>query len=353
MSDKSSDTGQAKAKGGFGVTILLLLVVLLAAGLFAWKSGLLRSKPKVAIVTSTEDVYWDRLFQGGEAAAKYFDAEVKTVRCKADEKLQSQMLRDLVASGIDGLIVSPTAPEAQLSLLNEIAGKVPLITVDSDSPKANRIAFIGTNNYEAGKQCADLLVDALPDGGEVALCVGSVENDNGKSRRDGILDALLQRQRDASRAADPLDAPIQAGKYTIVATLIDGGDPAKAASLAADVIKKHPNLKCFMGLWSYNVPTLLDTLKQNGKLGQIKIVGFDDLEPTLAGVEAGNVAGTLVQDQYNMGFDSVMLMCATLNHSPTANIPTRKANLTCTALLNADDVKLFREDRGRAPETQK
>ena len=53
-------------------------------------------------------------------------------------------------------------PEAQTALFNEVAGKIPLITVDSDSPKSNRIAFIGTNNYEAGRQIADLLKQALP-----------------------------------------------------------------------------------------------------------------------------------------------------------------------------------------------
>jgi ribose transport system substrate-binding protein len=196
-------------------------------------------------------------------------------------------------------------------------------------------------------------MDAIPDGGEVILCVGSVENDNGKSRREGFLDAIQQRSRDASRASEPLDVPVKAGKYTVLATLIDDGDPAKASRLATEAIGKYPNLKCVVGMWSYNIPTLLEVLKQTQKLGQIKVVGFDDLEPTLAGIEAGNVFGTLVQDQYNMGFDSVMLMCATLNRSSAADISPRKAILTCTALLNAEDVKNLREDRGKVQQPAK
>jgi ribose transport system substrate-binding protein len=338
-------TPRTKSRGGLGLTVVLILIILLLAGAFAWQSGLLNKQVRIAIVTSTEDVYWDRLFLGGLAAGRYFDADVQTLRCKADEKTQSQMIRDLVAGGIDGLIVSPTAPESQLSLLNEVAGKVPLVTVDSDSPRANKIAFIGTNNYEAGKQCAELLTDAIPDGGEVILCVGSVENDNGKSRREAIIDALLQRARDSNRALDPLETPIVAGKYTIVTTLIDTGDPEKATSMAIDAIKKHPNLKCMVGIWSYNIPSLLEALKQTGKLGQIRIVGFDDHEATLQGVEAGQVYGTLVQDQFNMGFDSVMLMCATLKRNSAADIGPRKAILTCTAILNAEDVKNFRLEK--------
>jgi len=328
---------------------LLLILMLVAAGAWiAWKAGVFHAKPKIAILTSTEDVYWDRLFLGGETAARYFDAQVTQVRCPADEGKQSQKIRDLLAEGIDGVIVSPVNPDAQTSLLNEVAAKIPLITVDSDSPKSNRVAFIGTNNYDAGRQCAELVKDALPDGGEIIVCVGSVENDNGRSRRQALFDALLDRSKDSAQALDPLDAPLKAGKFTILTTLIDGGDPAKAKSMAIDAMQKHPEVKCFVALWSYNTPALLEALKQTGKLGQIKIVGFDDLEPTLAGVEAGQVYATLVQDQYNMGFDSVMMMCATLQRSNAADSRPRKATLTCTPLFNAEDVKMFRSDRDKS-----
>ena len=325
--------------------VIVILVVAMVGVAFAWRSGAMRPKPKIVILTSTEDVYWDRLFQGGESAAKYFDAQVTPIRCPTDDALQSQKIRDLVAQGIDGIIVSPVKPEAQTALFNEISSKIPLITVDSDSPNSNRIAFIGTNNYEAGRQCGELVKTALPEGGELIICVGSVESDNGRSRRDGLLDALFERAKDSTRSSEPLDAPAKAGKYTVLQTLIDGADPNKAKTLAADAMQKHPDVKCFVGLWSYNTPALLESLKQAGKLGQIKIIGFDDLEPTLAGVEAGHVFATLVQDQYNMGFDSVMLMCATLQHSNAVDGRPRKASLTCTALLNAEDVQIFRSDR--------
>jgi ribose transport system substrate-binding protein len=339
----------APRKGVNWLRDLVIILILIAAGVaVAYNAGMFHPQPKIAIITSTEDVYWDRLFEGGETAAKYFDAQLTTVKCSSDEAKQSQTIRDLLSQGVGGLIVSPVHPEAQTALLNEVAGKIPLITVDSDSPKSNRIAFIGTNNYEAGRQAADLVKDALPDGGELIVCVGSIDNDNGRSRRQAVYDALLDRAKDAQTQTDPVDQPVKAGKYTILASLIDGGDPAKAKSMAMDALKKNPNVKLFVGLWSYNTPALLDALKEAKQLGKIKIVGFDDLDATLAGVEAGNVFGTLVQDQYNMGFDSVMLMCAHLQKSNAADSRPRKATLTCTALMNAADVKMFRSDREKS-----
>ena len=193
-----------------------------------------------------------------------------TIRCPTDEAVQSQKIRDLVAQGIGGIIVSPVKPDAQTPLFNEVAAKIPIITVDSDSPKCNRIAFVGTNNYEAGRQIADLLKQALPDGGQIMICVGSVESDNGKSRRDGLIDALSNRDRDDARASAPADQKIEAGKYSILQTLLDGSDPAKAKSLAVDALKANPDLNGFVCLWSYNTPAALDALKETGKLGKIK-----------------------------------------------------------------------------------
>lgn len=348
----SSSTPAGRKNGSWGRTIAVALLLVLIGIAAAWQMGAMHSRSKIAIFTSTEDVYWDRLFEGGQSAAKYFDAEVITVRCPTDDAVQSQKIRDAMAQGVGGIIVSPVKPEAELTLLKEVASKMPLITVDSDSPNSDRIAFIGTNNYEAGRQCGELVKSALPDGGQVVLCVGSIESDNGRSRRQGFLDVLLDRPPGAPPSTEPADKPIGAGKYTVVTTLLDGADPAKARSLATDAMKNLGDVKCFVGLWSYNTPALLDAAKETGKIGKIKIIGFDDLEPTLAGVESGNVFATLVQDQYNMGFDSVMLMCATLERSHAVDSRPRKASLTCTPLLNAQDVQTFRADRAKAASPQ-
>src|SRR5581483_4261874 len=233
-SDNSTATARPRAKAHWGRDLALIVLVGLACLAIAWRSGAVHSKPKIAILTSTEDVYWDRLFQGADSGAAYFDAQITKVRCPTDDAVQTQKIRDLMAQGVDGIIVSPVKPEAQTALFNEVAAKMPLITVDSDSPKSNRIAFIGTNNYEAGRQCGDLIRSALPDGGQVVLCVGSVESDNGRQRRQGLIDNLLDRPKDDSAAMDPIDKSVGTGKYTVVATLLDGADPGKAKSLAVD-----------------------------------------------------------------------------------------------------------------------
>src|SRR5581483_764087 len=98
---------------------------------------------------------------------------------KPDEQVQSQHVRDLLASGVKCIAISPNNPTSQAALLQEVADKSVLITFDSDAPMAKRRGFIGTDNYQAGQVCGDEVRGALPDGGEVLISVGSVAMNNG------------------------------------------------------------------------------------------------------------------------------------------------------------------------------
>src|SRR5262249_11469646 len=63
-----------------------------------------------------------------------------------------------------------------------------------------------------------------------------------------------------------------------------------------------------------------DAARQQGKLGQIKIVGFDEDEATLDGVAAGHVHGAVVQRPEEMGAQTVRLL-ALLGADPKAELP--------------------------------
>ncbi len=78
------------------------------------------------------------------------------------------------------------------------------------------------DNYAAGRACGELVKQALPDGGEVMLFIGRLEQDNSKYRRQGVIDVLMGRDRDLayyksqSNAWDPADGKITGDKYTVL-----------------------------------------------------------------------------------------------------------------------------------------
>jgi ribose transport system substrate-binding protein len=100
------------------------------------------------------------------------------------------------------------------------------------------------------------------------------------------------------------------GKYDVVGTYYDETVERKAKDNAADVLTKlggEPNV-CLVGLWAYNPPAILSAVRDAGKLGRVRIVGFDEHENTLQGIRDGHIYATVVQQPYEFGYQSVKTM---------------------------------------------
>lgn len=265
-------------------------------------------KPKLAYITNGVAPFWTIAEKGVIDGAKEYDAEVSVVM-PSDVNDQLHRVEDLLIRGVDGIAISPIDAENQVPLLNKAAAKTKLITQDSDAPKSDRIVYIGIDNYVAGRMAGQLVKEAIPGGGKVAILVGRLEGDNARKRRQGVLDELLDR-RDSSAGNDPLNQELKGAKYTIVATLTDQIDAAKAKSNAEDMMSAHPDLVGLIGLNAYHTPALLEAVKQAGKMSSIQVVGFDEQDATLRAIQDGEVVGTVVQNPYMYGKESVRVLAA-------------------------------------------
>jgi ribose transport system substrate-binding protein len=114
----------------------------------------------------------------------------------------------------------------------------------------------------------------------------------------------------ASRpAAAPARGPVT---FTIVGTKYDNVDQNRAKDNAADVLTQLQDEKNvgLLGLWAYNPPAILAAVKAAKKEGKVAIVGFDEDEITLQGIKDGHIHGTVVQQPFEFGYQSVRIMTA-------------------------------------------
>jgi ribose transport system substrate-binding protein len=293
------------------------------------------------MVTASSGPYWDLIIRGAKDAADKYNARLDVITPPSNMQAQTDALRALVGKGYSGVAVSPNDPVRQADVLSDLAGESKLVTFDSDSPISNRICFIGTDNYDAGRTAAQHIRDVVP-GGEVIIAIGSLEKQNGQQRRQGVIDELLDRSFEPQRPMDPVDAPLKGAKYTIVATLVDGIDAPKAEQLATQAIKDHPNAKAFVGLFAYNTPAILKALESSNKLDQIQVVGFDANEETLKGIEQGHVRATMLQDPYYIGMESVRILTEAVRGNRRAVPLFQQYNLSCDPVTK-DNVAFARE----------
>ena len=310
-------------------------------------------RKSIAFVTNQIADFWKISEAGCIAASKEFDIDVQVIMPpEASAVVQKQKVEDVIATGIQGIAISPLDADNQIEWLNSLADKMPLITHDSDSPASKRLVYIGMDNYAAGRACGEILKKALPEGGQVLLCIGRLEQDNSKFRRQGVIDVLMNRDRtldfyrDQPNAFDPTEGEIKGEVFTIVATVTDQGKPEVALQKAEDALVTWPDLKGIAGLFEYNPPACYQALKKAGKLKQIVLAGFDENDVTLQAIRDGECAGTVVQNPYEYGFQSVRVLKELLSGNQSVIPESRYIDIAPRA-ITAENVETYWEELKR------
>ena len=172
----------------------------------------------------------------------------------------------------------------------------------------------------------------MPEGGKIMVFVGKLDARNAAERLQGIKEAL------------------QGSNVTILDTRTDDADRVRAKSNVADTLVKYPEVAGLVGLWSYNGPAILNAVRDAGKVGQVKIIAFDEEDETLAGIRDGAVYGTVVQQPYEFGYQAIKMMAQTLG-GDRSGIPPNKQKFVETKIIKRDTVEQFtkqiNELRGR------
>jgi ribose transport system substrate-binding protein len=209
---------------------------------------------------------------------------------QAAAAVQQRVMEDLVAAGASAIMVSAVDPKNQTDGLNKIAEQALLFTTDSDAPKSKRVAYIGSSNTDLGKDAGKLMLKALPKGGKCVGFVGLLGADNARERIEGVKEVL------------------KGSNVELVDVRGDEIDQTRAKRNVEDTLAAMPDVSCLVGFYSYNTPRIYEVLKEAGKLGQIKVIGFDEDPITLGGVKEGTIVGTVVQQPFEWGYQGMKLM---------------------------------------------
>jgi len=307
------------------VSALVALSSLLAA-LPACSNRAGSGKDKVAVVTNCTDPFWTICEAGAKQSAKDHDVElIFRQPAKLDVSVQMEIVEALLKTGIKGLAISVINPKEQTPDLTRIAGQVNLLTMDNDAEKSGRLCYVGIDNYAAGKEAGRMVKRALPDGGTVAIFIGDTSSDNAHGRVAGVLDELDGQDNRAEINAGRFREKY--GKYTLhrKEPLTDGTDPDKVMSNASDALeqlKNTPNV-AMVGLYNSNPKGILESARAKSLVGKIKIIGFDENPVTLEGIDKGEIEGTVVQDPYNYGYESVKWLAHMAKGGDKDQLPTK------------------------------
>lgn len=300
-------------------------------------------KPSYAIITNVVADFWEHARAGANAAAKELDVNV-TFTMPNGVTDQTRKIEDMITRGVDGIAVSPLEPLNEIDVINKAAAQTNLITHDSDAPQTNRLMYIGMDNYQAGLMCGKTLRGVMPDGGKIVIFIGKLDQDNAKRRWQGVIDGFFGNAPDPNHSSPTGQELVSEDKkYTILGTMTDQADFAKAKSNVEDALTRYPNVDGMIGLFEYNPPVIIEALERLGKLGKVKVMGFDENARTLDGIRNGTVVATVVQNPYEYGYRSVKVLDA-LHKGDNSVIPASKFVDIPARVIDKSNVDAFSKE---------
>jgi ribose transport system substrate-binding protein len=189
------------------------------------------------------------------------------------------------------LIFSPTDSTALVPVTQQMKSRgITPITVDAPLEKPVDTANFQSNHYKGGVAAADAMLK-LTGGKGKFLAVGM---------RPGLPDI-------DGRVKGFVDTIKQHPGASVLPVAYPSTDSSKAAQMVAAAIRSNRDLAGVYVTHSAASQGASAAIKQAGRQGKIKLVAFDADPQQITDLKRGVYDALVVQEAYNMGFDSVKL----------------------------------------------
>lgn len=259
---------------------------------------------RIILITNVVDPFWDTCEAGAMAAEEELKLKdqgysVTFIQNNTQEKGQIDKLKqyglesDVVAVGIS--VLNPESVAVAREMRNLQKNGIKVITFDGDIDRElyrdARFAYLGTDNIVAGREMGKAARVLADENTKYAFFVGRTDAANAVARMDGFVEGMDGVGQEVDRIAD-------------------GGDRPTARKNVEGALDRDPDINMLVGIWAYNTPQIVNVVRDRNLREKTKIICFDAATEALQAMEAGDVDVMVVQNPYQMGFESVRLLLA-------------------------------------------
>jgi ribose transport system substrate-binding protein len=288
----------------------------------------------IEIVANAGEEYFDMHKAGLEAAGEFFGVKTEYVGPLGYD--MDQVISDFeqaIGKKPNGILCVGWE-DAMTPVINKaVAAGIPVVTVDADLPDSDRVAFVGTSNFDAGVVCGTNLAELIGGEGKVAI-LGKSTLSNILARVDGCVDAWEKKYPNIE----------------YIGLIESGAESNTAAANLAAVIQANPDLKGVCSVDSEAGAGAIMAIREAGLAGQIKCISFDRGSEILAAIEEGVISATIVQQTNLMPFYAVNILYNMNNYTVVQTKDDKAAGMpgipsyidTGVTICNKDNVALFK-----------
>jgi ribose transport system substrate-binding protein len=252
-------------------------------------------------VYNTEQEYFQSMQQGVLNRA----AELNIGVIPHDQKNNtSEMITgtiDLIANGIDAMLISPINPEAMIvvSRLTEEAG-IPLIVIDVGTGDADIDAFIISDNYGGGVLAAEYALRLI--------------REHELSSRNAVIIKTEETSTYARRRGEAFARVMADSSVDVVAEVTANSSQKQAYEAMKGILNDYGSDLAVVFSENDNMALgAAQAVNEAGLTGEIMIIGFNGDPSAIEAIRNGYMQGTIAQQPYEMGALGVDIANTLLN----------------------------------------
>jgi len=281
---------------------------------------------RIAWVGPIQGVYWDIAIAGMKKAAEEIGNIDFSSTAPADlSGFPGDFVTYLdttIASNIDGLITMGAAADAtRASIDGAVDSEIPVVLIDTDAPSTKRYAYIGTDNFTAGKTGGQYIVDVSGGTANVAMMSQALTAEQLVARLDGAKEVF---------ASYPDIKVITTEQATSI---------AESTAMAQALLITYPEIDTFFCSEGTNELGVSQALIENDLVGKIRVVGVDSVDEILDLIRRGLVEASVSQEPYEMGYLGMYRLVSILLGNEVAS--DEVINYTSAVVITKDNVDAY------------
>lgn len=245
------------------------------------------------VVFSKGSEYFNWTYAGFSAAAAAIGDHITTELvgpAEVDAAAEARALEQLIAKQPNGIVVTSADSATLIPSINRaVAAGIPVVGFDVDSPDSDRLGFVGTDNYSFGCVAADIAAELTGGSGEVAILYvpGNVDLEK---RLNGFKDTCAEKYPDLK----------------VTSELNHEGEVVRAETVTLALLQSNPETDVIFVTEGLGATGVASAVRSMGLGDSVKIIASDFNTSTNELMTAGEVAATIVDDPYFIGWNAFL-----------------------------------------------
>jgi ribose transport system substrate-binding protein len=272
------------------------------------------AKPRIALVMkSLANEFFATMAEGAQKHQKEHTADyeliVNGIKDERDLSRQVALCDEMIAQGVDAIVLAPADSKALVSTCRR-AQQAGIVVVNIDNKlddqvladQGIKVPFVGPDNRAGARKVAEYLAGRLKKGDQVGLLEGIRTAFNGQQRKLGFEDAM--------KSAD----------ITIVTSQTAQWEMDQANRIASAMLSEHPQIKALLCCNDSMALGALAAVKAAGRVGDVLIIGFDNITAIQSAIKDGSILATADQHADQIGVHGIELALKMMLRHET-NVP--------------------------------